>query len=500
MTGVEFIAVAIRKCEQLFLKSVKLVAMSETNCITGEILRTTHNKRKIQWWFFSGIGLLSVVLFIGINVTLSIKNKAVIRKIASDLAPDKLTGTQIRETFAGINHAMMQYHLLGSDGEKEMLDHGIRSFNRILAQSISQPQNEQYKSILQKISKYFDVFLKETRDISSQPIRTIRRDSIALVRQAIDQASAPIWSLIHHVVKSQDHDLSQIRYGMVSTAEVTQSTLNAFLLGWLALATILAGIYNRNFIHQMCGKWIGNETAAERQERLASLGVLAAGVAHEIRNPLAAIKCRLFSLKKELPDNLRENEDLAVIQSEINRLERIVKDFLLFARPSEPSFAIMPGQSILIDVQNLLQPQLAKKAIELKLHLGDPVWIRADKQQLQQALINIVQNAAESIECGGTINLRIKTGSAKLEKRAMPMVVIEVADTGKGIPADAEKRIFDPFYSTKDAGTGLGLPIAARIIEKHGGFIQYQTQQNQGTTFSLMLPRMEQDAQSIATH
>jgi len=208
----------------------------------------------------------------------------------------------------------------------------------------------------------------------------------------------------------------------------------------------------------------------------------------------------LFSLKKGLPAEFRENEDVAVIQNEINRLERIVKDFLLFARPSEPVMTRVQARTILEEVQGLLKPQLTKRAIELKLEGEDPAWLNADKQQLQQVLINLVQNAAESIECNGIITLRAKTGMANLSKKPSPVVLFEVADTGKGIPREVEKRIFDPFYSTKEAGTGLGLPIAARIMEKHGGFIQYQTELNRGTTFSLVLPRMEHDASQPVAH
>jgi signal transduction histidine kinase len=234
--------------------------------------------------------------------------------------------------------------------------------------------------------------------------------------------------------------------------------------------------------------------AVERQEKLASLGVLAAGIAHEIRNPLTAMKFRLFSFKNELPEALADHEDLQVIQSEINRLERIVQDFLLFARPSEPHPAETRADTLMEEVAGLLRPQLAKQEIELKLDSLEAVVTLADKQQVHQVLLNLVQNAAEAIGRKGTVTLRVRSGAAKLAKRSTPVVIFEVSDTGKGIPRDHERRIFDPFYSTKEGGTGLGLPIAARTAEKNGGFLQYQTELNRGTTFSLVLPRVTEHA------
>jgi signal transduction histidine kinase len=115
--------------------------------------------------------------------------------------------------------------------------------------------------------------------------------------------------------------------------------------------------------------------------------------------------------------------------------------------------------------------------------------IRADSGHLKQVLINLVGNAAEAIDGQGTVTLRARAGRAALGGRETDAVILEVADTGKGIPPEVEKRLFDPFFSTKETGTGLGLPIAARIVERHGGVLQYQTRPGHGTTFGVVLPR-----------
>jgi signal transduction histidine kinase len=140
-------------------------------------------------------------------------------------------------------------------------------------------------------------------------------------------------------------------------------------------------------------------------------------------------------------------------------------------------------------VEALLGPELRKTNIELLVENGPEASVRIDPQQIQQVLINLIQNAAESIGSNGTVILRSRAGWRRLAERQSEVVVLEVADTGKGIPPEVEKRLFDPFFTTKDVGTGLGLSIAARIVEKHGGALQYQTQVNRGTTFGIVLPR-----------
>lgn len=225
-----------------------------------------------------------------------------------------------------------------------------------------------------------------------------------------------------------------------------------------------------------------SQAVIARQEKLASLGVLAAGVAHEIRNPLTAIKFRLFSLKKTLPE--AANEDAAVIGNEISRLERIVKDFLQFARPSEPVLVDVPAARVLQEVCDLLRPQVEKNAIELRLDSCDSIWVRVDMQQIKQVLINLVQNSAEVIGTDGVITLGARSQSRNGERLAL----LEVTDTGKGIPPEVQERLFDPFFTTKEGGTGLGLPIAARIVEKHHGELRYHTTSGRGTTFVVTLP------------
>ncbi len=265
----------------------------------------------------------------------------------------------------------------------------------------------------------------------------------------------------------------------------------AALFFLLVMGAWLAVMVYREMIAPLRVKLVESQSLLERHEKLASLGMLAAGIAHEIRNPLTAIKAWLFIHQKHLQPGTPEFADAEVIAREINRLERIVKDFLLFARPSEPELKVIPADQPLREVQAFLAPSLEKAGIRLLLEESGPAHIKVDRQQIKQVLINLVQNAADSIGQNGAVTLRARLDTKRIADGPAPVVILEVADTGKGIPPEVEKRLFDPFFTTKEGGTGLGLSIAARIVEKHGGALQYQTQVNHGTTFGIVLPRAD---------
>lgn len=235
-----------------------------------------------------------------------------------------------------------------------------------------------------------------------------------------------------------------------------------------------------------------NRPANDHQEWLASLGILAASVAHEIRNPLTAIKARLFTLRKAVAGSPAKTQELDFIGKEINRLEMIVREFLQFARPSQLQRAPVSPVELLREVADLLSPELRKLSINLSLVEATHTRLDGDPQQLKQVLINLVQNATKSIGKNGRITLRALDGRLTSARSGPPAVVLEVKDSGKGIPAEVQKNLFDPFFTTEKSGTGLGLPIAARIVEKHGGFIQFDTQINQGTTFRIVLPAAQE--------
>jgi signal transduction histidine kinase len=256
----------------------------------------------------------------------------------------------------------------------------------------------------------------------------------------------------------------------------------------LALVAVLGVVLYRDLIAPLRTKLVLSEVLLEKQEKLATLGTLAAGIAHEIRNPLTSIKARLYMLGKRVATDAASMADTGVISSEIGRLERIVQDVLHFARPSEPQLKIVRADAPLREVASLMGSTLEHGRVQLALEGGPELHVSMDTALIKQVLINLVRNAAEAIEDQGSVTLRVRASHAKLHGKSSDVAVLEVTDTGKGIPPEVEKRLFDPFFTTKEAGTGLGLSIAARIVEKQGGALEYQTRPGHGTTFGIVLP------------
>ena len=267
----------------------------------------------------------------------------------------------------------------------------------------------------------------------------------------------------------------------------------------LALVAAMGWVIYRDLIAPLRTKLVRSQTLLEKQEKLATLGTLAAGIAHEIRNPLTSHKARLYTLEKHLQNVPAARKDTDIISAEISRLERIVQDVLSFARPSDPRFETIAADTIIREVHGLMSPDLESRGLHLVIESNPTLFIRADSGHLKQVLVNLVRNGAEAIAGAGTVTLRPRPGRAPFKERETDAVILEVSDTGQGIPPEAEKRLFDPFFSTKATGTGLGLSIAARIVEKHGGMLQYQTRAGQGTTFGVVLPREPEDTAKRAS-
>jgi signal transduction histidine kinase len=305
---------------------------------------------------------------------------------------------------------------------------------------------------------------------------------IALTGCAIVGIETYVWLQIDNLRRGADTVVTPSALARLHNVE-TWSCVVELALGALLGVLIYLGIVSplRRQLRQ-------SEHIIARQEKLSALGVLAAGVAHEIRNPLTSIKVRLFTQQQLLAKGSEEFEDNVFLAGEITRLENIVNDVIAFARPSDPQFVSLKATRPMRELVPLIQPELRAVNIVLKEeYLADPC-LQADADQLRQVLINLVKNAADAIGKDGAITLRTRIETRGRGTGADARVILEVSDTGPGIPPDVQKRLFDPFFTTKASGTGLGLSIAARILEKHDGMLEYSTELNRGTTFRLVLP------------
>ena len=217
-------------------------------------------------------------------------------------------------------------------------------------------------------------------------------------------------------------------------------------------------------------------------ERLSSLGELTAGVAHELRNPLAGIKIntQMLSRKTDLPD--MEKRLLESTTEGIEKIQRIVDDMLHFAKPKASHFKHEEINEVVEKSLAILHAKLKKANIldVFEAERGLP-GVRIDIHQIQQVLINLMLNAIQAMEKGGTLTIRtfLKNGNG---------VGVEVKDTGAGIPKSYLRKIFDPFFTTKSEGTGLGLSISAKILENHGAIIDAASEEGKGSTFTICFP------------
>lgn len=226
----------------------------------------------------------------------------------------------------------------------------------------------------------------------------------------------------------------------------------------------------------------------ERRERLALLGTMAAGVAHEIKNPLAAIKGAAQFVDKEIEAAGLQGESrdyLRLVVGEVDRLNGVVEAFLTYARPLEPRRQEVRLPALLGDVVRLQSASLPPGVkAETAFDDGLPP-VPADPALLAIAAVNLVRNAAEAMPGGGTLTVAARARVDGLRS----VVAVEVSDTGPGVPADQLRRIFEPFVTTKAKGSGLGLAIARRIAEAHGGEIRVENLAPSGCRFSILLPQ-----------
>lgn len=228
-------------------------------------------------------------------------------------------------------------------------------------------------------------------------------------------------------------------------------------------------------------------------ERAAYRGVLASGLAHEIRNPLNAMNMNLQMLEEELQavpalEGQEWTDLLNATKSEIKRLERLVNNFLQYARPARPKFEPRDVNALAREIVLFLQADFRGHGIDLRAEL-EPLLpsVEIDESQLKQALMNILVNGRQVMKGGGAIVLRTRASAAG-------EILLEVEDEGPGIAPEVAEKIFEPFFSNRGGGTGLGLPIARQIVESHGGRIEVLPRAERGTTFRILLPRRHERA------
>jgi signal transduction histidine kinase len=224
-------------------------------------------------------------------------------------------------------------------------------------------------------------------------------------------------------------------------------------------------------------------------EKMVLVGKLAAGMAHSIRNPLTSVKMRLFSLDRTLHLSEHQKDDFQVISEEILHIDTIVQNFLEFSRPPKLKMQPISPSEVVDLVLRLLEHRLESYNVEVRLHRQQPLReIQGDPERLKEVLVNVIENACEAMEGGGSITIHEEAHSDATLGR---VVEIRLADNGPGVPESIKAKILEPFFSTKEEGSGLGLSIATRIVEEHGGRLELTSKEGEGSTFSIILPVKE---------
>jgi signal transduction histidine kinase len=412
--------------------------------------------------------------------------------------------SEVRRELQSLNNSVFRYALVRDPQQwaqfeqaSSDLDHWIDN-NDPSMNPRSPLTTDAERRLFAELNRAYDDYLAAAGAVHSNAQPALVTSGQLAQLDAFDAQTERMRGLVRQLTDA--HRAAEAAFLANASASLTslRGILTASIVMLLALVGAMGWVIYRDTIAPLRTKLVQSQTLLERQQKLATLGTLAAGIAHEIRNPLTSLKARLYTLEKHLQVVPAARKDTNIISAEISRLERIVQDVLSFARPSDPKLETIAAETVIREVQGLMSPGLKSRGVQLAVQSSPEFLIRADSGHLKQVLVNLVRNAAEATEGAGTVTLRTRAARAPLGGRETEAVIFEVADDGNGISPEVEKRLFDPFFSTKETGMGLGLPIAARIVERHGGVLQYQTRPGYGTTFGVVLPRENRDTAGSA--
>lgn len=312
-----------------------------------------------------------------------------------------------------------------------------------------------------------------------------------------DDSANRLQSIADDFAAAHDQELRVLLQASLSSLSWMRNLVFACLALLLVAITVVVALLYRDVVRPLRAQLIDSETLLAKREKLAALGTLAAGVAHEIRNPLTAIKARLYTLRR-IPAPPESKQDVQAITSEVDRLEHIVRDVLGYARPDESNFNMVELATWLRDFSAFVEPELKAANILLTVNAVVTAKVRIDSNQLRQIMLNLVRNAQEAFETRpGQIELALLRERTLLHGKSTEAAVLAVTDNGPGIPAKIQARLFDPFFTTKPAGTGLGLSIVARLVELQGGEIIFQSAPSIGTRFTVRLPLPDESRQTV---
>jgi len=360
--------------------------------------------------------------------------------------------------------------------------------SRWVADRTNAARNEREQRVLRELDAELGGYFRKLDNLMKTPLPPGERLDRETVVEFDDTANR-LQGFADDFAAVHDTGARELLQASLALVQELRNLVFVCLALLLAATGVVAALLYRNVVRPLRTKLVERESLLAQREKLAALGTLAAGVAHEIRNPLTAIKARLYTLRRAAPAP-EAAEDVQAIAGEIDRLENIVRDVLGYAHPVEPKFAEVDLATWIREFGAFVEPELTAGGIRLAVDASESLRLPADTEQLRQIMLNLVRNAQEALDGRpGRIDLVVRKERGTLRQQSTAeLAVLRVTDDGPGIPAAVRARLFDPFFTTKKAGTGLGLAIIARLVENHGGEITYQTVEGKGTSFAVRLP------------
>jgi signal transduction histidine kinase len=366
----------------------------------------------------------------------------------------------------------------------------------VSARMISTDGSENERKIVQTIAaetrSYF-LKLDSLATLTTGFSVPLDRDTVVM----FDDSANRLQSIADDFAAAHDDELRGLLEESLTSLRWMRNLVFTCLGFLLATISVVVALLYRDVVRPLREQLVDSELLLAKREKLAALGTLAAGVAHEIRNPLTAIKARLYTLRRVLSSE-ESKEDVRAIANEVDRLERIVRDVLGYAHPANAAFGQVELSIWLHEFAAFVGPELTATKIELIVNTAATANVEIDTDQLQQVMLNLVRNAQEAFEGRpGCIQLALLHERGLLHGIQSEIAVLAVTDNGPGIPAKIQSRLFDPFFTTKPSGTGLGLSIVARLVELQGGEIKFQSAPGTGTRFTVNLPIRKMVRQTV---
>jgi signal transduction histidine kinase len=350
---------------------------------------------------------------------------------------------------------------------------------------------------------------KELRNFNTDQFRQSDTDNLTIVQElqwsflAIG-IGGPLGGLIlgYAVARSLSHSIYQLSVRIRDAAGRLNRELGSVTLeeqGDLPdLHRQMQGVTEE--IERVVGQLQQREREVLRAEQLAAVGQVAAGVAHELRNPLTSVKMLVQTSLEDDASSGLAREDLTVIEHEIRRMEQCIRVFLDFARPPDSERRRADFREVLSRALALIEGRARRQKVHLAVHVpNEALLVKIDPEQVHQVVVNLLLNALDALPHGGTIFVDVE-GKASSDEQLMPNgsafssrgeVAVRIRDTGAGIAPRIAERLFEPFVSSKETGLGLGLTICKRLIEAHGGTIEGANAREGGAMFTFSLPLEE---------